>query len=219
MLSIESIVKNGTQAGNKFIVNMIRRLFKKIKNAIVYLVDPGHYHCRVKILQNKGMIIGDNVSLLHGTIIDSSRPWLIEIGSNVTFAPRCHVLTHDASMNLFINKTKIGKVRIFDNVFFGAGTVILPSVTIGPNAIVGAGSVVTNDVPENSVYAGNSARFICTLDDFLKKHKRLSKEHPSYPYPEFHEKCITDDNIEKMSDELNNTFGYSVGRGKNDDSD
>ncbi len=80
------------------------------------------------------MKIGSNVQILHDTILDPSRAFLIEIGNNVTFAPRCHLLTHDASMNIFQKKTRIGKVKIKDNCFIGAGTIILPNVTIGPNA-------------------------------------------------------------------------------------
>jgi serine acetyltransferase len=45
----------------------------------------------------------------------------------------------------------------------------MPDVEIGPNSIVGAGSIVTGDVPPNTVYAGNPARFICTYEEYLEK--------------------------------------------------
>ena len=51
----------------------------------------------------------------------------------------------------------------------GAGSKILPNVKIGPNVIVAAGSIVTKDIPENSVVAGVPARVIGTFDDFAKK--------------------------------------------------
>ena len=51
-----------------------------------------------------------------------------------------------------------------DNVFIGCNTTILPNVKIGPNVIIGAGSVIVNDVAPNTVVAGNPARVIGTFD-------------------------------------------------------
>jgi len=193
----------------------IKTQLNKISKALVFLNSPEHYHSRVKHLKRRGMKIGKNVQILHDTILDPSRAFLIEIGNNVTFAPRCHILTHDASMNIFQKKTRIGKVKIKDNCFIGAGTIILPNVTIGPNSIIGAGSVITKNVPENSVIAGNPAKLICSLEKFLKKHDSLSEQHPNYPYPEFHGNWISKENASKMQKELDNTFGYST-TSKND---
>lgn len=189
-------------------IKKIKTQFEKISRALLFLHDPRHYYSRIKYLKRKGMKIGKNVKILHDTILDPSRAFLIEIGNNVTFAPRCHLLTHDASMNIFEKNTRIGKVKIKDNCFIGAGTIILPNVTIGPNAIIGAGSVVTKNVPKNSVTAGNPAKLICSLEKFLKKHDDLSTQHPNYPYPEFHGDWISKENASRMEKELDNTFGY-----------
>lgn len=61
------------------------------------------------------------------------------------------------------------KIEIFDNVFIGAKAIIMGDVKIGPNAIVAAGSVVTKDVPPNSVVGGNPARVISDMDTFVGK--------------------------------------------------
>lgn len=58
------------------------------------------------------------------------------------------------------NKRKMENVKIENNVFIGAHTTILKGVTIGSNAIIGACSVITKDIPANEIWAGNPARFI-----------------------------------------------------------
>ena len=55
---------------------------------------------------------------------------------------------------------RIGEVRIEDDVFIGVNVVICNSVTIGQGAIIGAGSIVTKDIPPYQVWAGNPAKFI-----------------------------------------------------------
>lgn len=53
-----------------------------------------------------------------------------------------------------------GKVIIQENAYLGMNTLVVKPVTIGKNSIVGAGSIVTKDIPDNEVWAGNPARFI-----------------------------------------------------------
>ena len=72
-----------------------------------------------------GLKVGKNFGRLNGVILDPSHCWLIEIGDNVTMAPRVHILAHDASTKTFLDYTKIGKVTIGNNVFIGADSVVL----------------------------------------------------------------------------------------------
>lgn len=131
-------------------------------------------------LISMGMKVGKNFVRLGGVILDPSHCWLIEIGDNVTMAPRVHILCHDASTKTFLNYTKIGRVTIGDNVFIGAESVVLPGVTIGSNVIVGANSTVTHDVPDGSVVAGSPARVICTLEAYLEKERSRMATAPCY---------------------------------------
>jgi acetyltransferase-like isoleucine patch superfamily enzyme len=80
-----------------------------------------------------------------------------------------------------LGKTRTAKVVIRDNCYIGYGTIVLPGVTIGPDSIVGAGSVVTRDVPPRTVVAGVPARPLCDLDAFLVKH-RLAMENKTMGY-------------------------------------
>lgn len=131
-------------------------------------------------LVSMGMKVGKNFNRLNGVILDSSHCWLIEIGNNVTMAPRVHILCHDASTKIFLNYTKIGRVTIGDNVFIGASTVVLPGVTIGNNVIIGANSTVTHDISDDTVAAGNPARPLYTMEEYLAKERARMETSPCY---------------------------------------
>lgn len=66
-----------------------------------------------------------------------------------------------------------------NNVFIGAGTRILYNTRIGNNVIIGADRLVNKDIPDNSVYAGVPARFICTFDEYVKKARAYSDDFPN----------------------------------------
>lgn len=131
-------------------------------------------------LISMGMTVGKNFHRLNGVILDPAHCWLIEIGDNVTIAPRVHILCHDASTKGFLGYTKIGRVNIGTNVFIGAESVILPGVTIGSNVVIGANSTVTHDIPDNTVAAGNPARVLCSLDEYLEKERSRMATAPCY---------------------------------------
>jgi len=125
--------------------------------------------------RKKGTKIGANCRILIKGF--GSEPYLIRIGDHCTIAPDVVFITHDASAGLFRDEIPdlnvFGKIDIKDNCFIGHGAKILYNVTIGPNSIVGAGSVVTKDVPPNTVAAGVPARIITGTNDF--KHKCIAQ--------------------------------------------
>ena len=96
----------------------------------------------------------------------------IVVTSNVTFV--CHDVFHLGLNHLGKEEYSYYQscIEVMDDVFIGCNTTILGGVRIGPRAVIGAGSVVTRDVPENSVVVGNPARVIGTFDEFLKKRKQ-----------------------------------------------
>lgn len=159
-------------------------------------------------LVSMGMKVGQNFGRLNGVILDPSHCWLIEIGDNVTMAPRVHVLCHDASTKKFLNYTKIGRVTIGDNVFVGAESVILPGVTVGSNVIIGANSTVTHDIPDNTVVAGSPARVICTLEEYLNKEKKCMETAPCYGEEYTLRKNVTVELRMKQKAELEGKIGY-----------
>jgi maltose O-acetyltransferase len=120
-------------------------------------------------LKARGLVVGVNLNVMRDVSIDWSHCWHITIGDDVTLAPRVQILAHDASTKLHLGYTRIGKVDIGDRVFIGASSVILPGVRIGSDVVIGAGSIVTRDIPDGVVAAGNPARPVCALEEWLER--------------------------------------------------
>jgi len=95
----------------------------------------------------------------------------------------CTILGHDGSvavLNKAYNKKldSVGKVDIKDNVFIGHGAIVLPDVTIGPNAIIAAGAVVSKNVPEGAIVGGVPAKVIGQVDDLVQRLEKQTEELP-----------------------------------------
>lgn len=157
-------------------MEIINKLNNKIKFLLKYYIKfQGDI---ISYLRYTGVRIGQDCELLNKSENYGSEPWLIEIGNNSTISSGVFFITHDASSRLFRNNlpnssiygNQFGKIRIHDNCFIGINSIILPNVQIGPNSIVGAGSVITKDVPPNTVVAGIPARRISTVDEYIEKY-------------------------------------------------
>lgn len=172
------------------------RLLKRITRKIYEKLSPDP----LDRLLEKGLKVGKNFNMMGDVIIDSSHAWHIEIGDDVTLAPRVHILAHDASTKMHLDYTRIGKVKIGNKVFIGAGAIIMPGVCVGNNVVIGAGSVVTKDVADGSVITGNPAKFICSLEDYLARKQREMAEVPCFG----REYTITKGVSGSMKTEMNN---------------
>lgn len=115
---------------------------------------------RSKILKLGGVNIKGRAFIYGGVLIDTVAPDHVYIGNNVTITARTKILSHYLNPSETGRKFRIGEVYIEDDVFIGINVIICNSVTIGKGAIVGAGSVVTKDIPPYQVWAGNPARYI-----------------------------------------------------------
>ena len=104
-----------------------------LKNIILKILGVFPYRITISssllYLKELGLQVGDNFQMMQGCIIDDAHCWMISIGNNVTLAPNVHILAHDASTKLGIGYTRVAGVTIGNNVFIGAGSIILPGVT------------------------------------------------------------------------------------------
>ena len=109
----------------------------------------------------KNTYLGENVFLNYMCVILDNNE--VRIGNHVMIGPNVQIYTaaHDLQAETRNQGWEIAKpIEIEDNVWIGGGAIILPGVRIGRNSVVGAGSVVTHDVPPNTVVAGNPAKVI-----------------------------------------------------------
>lgn len=115
------------------------------------------FHC----IYGKNIYLGDHVYFnVSCMIIDNNR---VDIGNHVMFGPLVQVYTaaHDLQAELRNQGLEVAKpILIEDNVWIGGSAILLPGVRIGKNSVIGAGAVVTRDVPANTLVAGNPAVII-----------------------------------------------------------
>lgn len=137
--------------------------------------------------------IGKNTQLIAPGPNFGSEPYLITIGDNTTVSFDVAFVTHDGGTRVLRNLAEneeekqtviYGEIKIGNNCFIGCRTTILPGVTIGDNTIIGAGSVVTRDIPANTVAAGVPCKPICTIEEYKKKHKDEFLYMVKLPYAE-----------------------------------
>ena len=146
--------------GNRFCCN------NKINSNSIGLIQP----CVFNILtEGSKIVIGDNVGISGSTICATKR---ITIGDNVLIGSGCLIIDTDAHpLNWeerregHYNRAKSSPVVIENDVFIGARSIILKGVTVGERAIIGAGSVVTHDVPADSIVVGNPAKVVKRVID------------------------------------------------------
>jgi maltose O-acetyltransferase len=159
---------------------------------IKYLLKLGekfkllNYKRKMKNCINNGLLLGRNITIMPGAYIDPRYSFLISIGDNCSISNGVLILARDASPYKFTGGyTRLGKVEIKENCYIGSNVIILPGVTIGPNVLIAAGSVVNKSIPPNSCVAGVPARVYSPFDENMKHHEEMIKLRPSFDYKEF----------------------------------
>lgn len=148
------------------LINQVAGMLQKLKQRNKISSENG-----VVVARSLGVTIGQDCRIYPCSF--GSEPYLVSIGNHVTVTNGVHFITHDGGVWVMRDEyPEIDFVRpiiIHDNCFIGINAIILPGVEVGPNSIVGAGSVVTRSIPPNTVAAGVPARVIRTLSEY-KEH-------------------------------------------------
>lgn len=160
-------------------------------------------------LKKRGLQLGRDVQIIDDFFFDPSHCFLISIGDNCVICPNVRLIVHDASTKGFLGYTKIGKIDIRENCFIGDSTIVLPGVTIGPNSIVGAGSVVSRDVPPRSVAVGNPAKVLFSLEDYLHRIKERS-EHKRVFGEDYYIQFLDELKKKEILDSISSDIGFIV---------
>jgi acetyltransferase-like isoleucine patch superfamily enzyme len=138
----------------KFIMGLKNRILQTLAQSA-----PGGFTTRVWFHRWRGVRIGEGVHIGPGVVIETAFPQWISIGNNVQIGTHCLILAHVHSLPP--RKSELAdyiSVVLEDDVYVGAGSLILPNVRIGRGAVVAAGSVVSRAVPPMTMVQGNPAK-------------------------------------------------------------
>jgi acetyltransferase-like isoleucine patch superfamily enzyme len=142
-------------------------------NSMVAAARRGEQRLRVWKARKAGAVIPDDCRF-SGRASFGSEPYLVAIGPNVDIANEVAFVTHDGGTHVFDHLEryqkviKFGRINILENCVIGHRAILLPGVTIGPNSVVAAGSVVTRSVPPGVLVAGNPAKPVMTVHQYAE---------------------------------------------------
>jgi acetyltransferase-like isoleucine patch superfamily enzyme len=151
-------------------MNVFWRFVKKIYFKVLWEIGVTEDTERsAEKLRNLGFKIGKDVFLDH-VEVEEIYPEFLEIENNVTIAYGTRILLHDSSMNnLFGDPVRFGKVVIKEGAYIGSRCIIMPGVTIGKKSIVGAGSLVTKDVKDETIVMGTPAKEYMKVSEYRER--------------------------------------------------
>ena len=152
---------------NRFL--KVNKLYLKI----LAKVNPTKYAKVVGVNMGEDVHIYGEAYKMFGT-----EPWAISLGSHVYLTDGVRFVNHDGGTLVFRHQVPdleiTKRISVGDYVYIGIQAIILPGVKIGNHCVIGAGAVVTHDIPDNSVAVGVPARVIKTSDEYFEKLKKES---------------------------------------------
>jgi acetyltransferase-like isoleucine patch superfamily enzyme len=147
--------------------SLLRTLWQKSLHILARFCIPPE--ARLMLYRMMGISIGHHVFVGLDTWLDDQFPELIRIEDDVTISFRVTVIVHDDARRMDRTSPGAGDgtvapVILERGCYLGAGSIILPGITVGQRAVVGAGAVVTRDVPPGKIVVGVPARVVKDVD-------------------------------------------------------
>ena len=145
------------------------------------------FKSNLQLAKENGVIIGKNVIIGSGCNF-GSEPYLITLHDKVRLSFDVTFITHDGGtwafrdIEKYKNVIKYGKIEIGENSFVGCKTILMPGIHIGKRCVIGAGSVVTHDIPDNSVACGVPAKVIMSTYEYAEKALENNIEYDEQEY-------------------------------------
>jgi acetyltransferase-like isoleucine patch superfamily enzyme len=136
--------------------SLLEELFQHEIDDSVAIVSPFYCDCGCRVSIDKNVTINKGATFIS--------PGKVEIEDNVLIAPEVKIATVNHDLRDRHNLLHFAKVTIKENAWIGIGAILCPGVTIGHNAVVAAGAVVTKDVPANAIVGGVSAKIIKNIE-------------------------------------------------------
>lgn len=169
----------------------LRKFFWKSLGALIAFISfvnmRAYMRCYLWYLRKRGMKIEGVPRYISPTAsFDGTDYALISVGHNAVISSNVRALTHDYSLSrAFIAlgiemDTEVSNVRpivIGDNCFVGTRSILMPGCTLGKNVIVGAGSVVRGDIPDNAMILGNPAQIVGDTLEWGRSRLHLLEEN------------------------------------------
>lgn len=154
-------------------------MVSNIKRNVIRLIYSYVLRDNVRCAKLLGVRMGERCRVLdEAGAVFGTEPWLIKIGDHVEITHGVKFLSHEGGLWCareldpemkdadLLKPTLVG-----NNVMIGMDSLIMPGITIGDNVIIGAHSVVTRDIPDDTIVAGVPARSISTVSTFVNKAK------------------------------------------------
>ncbi|MGD0605052.1 MAG: acyltransferase [Streptosporangiaceae bacterium] len=146
---------------------MIQQALRLVVNTAMLHRDP------VRYFRRQGADIGEGVEIFGARLFTlGSEPYLVSIGNFVTISNNVDFITHDGGMRLARAEHPgaylYGRIKVGHNCFLGAQCSLLPGAKIGNGSIVGAGSVVTGEIPPGVVAVGVPAKPIKSVEEYIQ---------------------------------------------------
>jgi maltose O-acetyltransferase len=160
-----------------------------------------------------GVTVGKGAYVGRGVIFDYGYAQHITIEADATVVSGSMIICHDASSFRRLGATWVAPVRICRGAYIGARAILLPGVTIGADAVVGAGAVVAQDVPAGMVVAGAPARSLETTEKLDGRRSALLQESTVFDSTIFKGAALTTERAALLERAIATQGGYFVAHG------